>query len=253
MQSRTSTYNDGSVQQPHLEQPSRKCCKIKYRVRYFYSKGAFLVLFWTTLVSTAIVEFDYPFWITSHNIATYFRMVFAGIALFTCFPLVGWLADAKFGNFKTFKIGAIVLFLATLGGIGAIIINQYCNVSNSITEVYNTVYSSVGVAGVIACLLTALQLGLDQMPHASSSNITSFIAWFVFSVCAGVWLSKALPSVILGCDSHNKLALAVRIGLSFIPCICLSVASSSMFILAPRYLVIEPNSPNALKTIFQVL
>ena len=253
MQGRTSTYNYGSVQHPHLEQPSRNCCKIKYRVRYFYPKGAFLVLFWTTLVSTAIVEFDYPFLITSHNIATYFCMVFAGVVIFICFPLVGWLADAKFGNFKTFKIGAIVLFLATLGGIGAIIINQYCNVSNSITEVYTTVYSSVGAAGVIACLLTALQLGLDQMPDASSSNITSFIAWFVFSVCAGVWLSKALPSVILGCDNHNKLALAVRIGLSFIPCICLSVASSSMFILAPRYLVIEPNSPNALKTIFQVL
>ena len=30
-------------------------------------------------------------------------------------------------------------------------------------------------------------------------------------------------------------------------------ACSSMFILAPRYLVIEPNSPNALKTIYQVL
>ena len=84
------------------------------------------------------------------------------------------------------------------------------------------------------------------MPDASSSNITSFIAWFVFSVCAGVWFSKALPSVILSCDSYNDLALAVRIGLSFFPC-------SSMFILAPRYLVIEPNSPKALKTIYQVL
>ena len=152
-----------------------------------------------------------------HNNATYFRMVFAGIAIFICFSLVGWLADAKFGNFKTFKIGAIVLFLATLGGIGAVTINEYCNVSNSITEVCKTVYSSGGADGVITCLLTALQLGLDQMPDAYSSNITSFIAWFVFSVCAGVWLSKALPSVILGCDSHNKLALAVRIGLSFFP------------------------------------
>ena len=253
MQSRTSTYNYGSVQQPHLEQPSRKCCKIKYRVRYFYSKGAILVLFWTTLVSTAIVEFDYSFLISSHNIAAYFQTAFAGIAIYICFPLVGWLADAKFGNFKTFKFGAIVIFLATLGGIGAVIINEYCDVSNSITEVYNTVYSSVGAAGVISCFLTSLQLGLDQMPDASSSNNTSFIAWFVFSVCAGVWLSKALPSVILGCDSYNELALAVRIGLSFFPCICLTVACCSMFILAPRYLVIEPNSPKALKTIYQVL
>ena len=172
---------------------------------------------------------------------------------FVCLPLVGWLADAKFGNFKTSKVGAIVIFLATLGGIGATIISECCNVSNSITEVYITVYSSVSAGGVIACLLTALQLGLDQMPDASSSNITSFIAWFVLSVCAEAWLSKALPSVILGCDRYNELVLAVRIGLSFFPCICMTVACSSMFILAPRYLAIEPNSPNALKTIFQVL
>ena len=222
-------------------------------MRYFYSKGAFLVLFWATLASTAIVEFGYHFWITLPLIATYFRMAFATIVIFICFPLVGWLADARFGNFKTFKIGAIVLFLATLGGIGAVIINEYCNVSNSITDVYKTVYSSVGAGGVISCFLTALQLGLDQMPDASSSNITSFIAWFVFSVCAGAWLSKALPSVILGCDSYSELAPAVRIGLSFFPCICMTVACSSMFILAPRYLVIEPNSPKALKTIYQVL
>ena len=140
MQSRTSTRNYGSVQQPHLEQPSRKCCKIKYRVRYFYSKGAFLVLFWTTLVCTAIITFKDSFLlIARNNIATYLRIPFVCIIIFICLPLVGWLADAKFGNFKTFKVGAIVLFLATLGGIGAIIISECCNVSNNTTDIYTTV------------------------------------------------------------------------------------------------------------------
>ena len=131
-------------------------------------------------------------------------------------------------------------------------IHESYNISHSIKEVYATIYSSAGAAGVVTCLLTALQLGLDQMPDASSSNITSFIAWYIFSVCTGVWLSKALPSVILGCGGYNE-SLTVRIGLSFFPCICMTVACCSMFLLALRYLVIEPNSPMPLKTIYQVL
>ena len=147
--------------QPQIEQPSRKCFKIKYRLRYFYSKGAFLILLWTTLVSTAIVEFGFPFLLTSNNIGTYLRVAFADVTIFVCFPLVGWLADARFGNFKTFKVGAIIHFLATLGGVGSVFINESYTVSYSIKEAYTAIYSSAGAAGVVTCLLTALQLGLD--------------------------------------------------------------------------------------------
>ena len=48
------------------------------------------------------------------------------------------------------------------------------------------------VVGGCACFVTALPLGLDQMPDASSSNITSYIAWFVFSMFVGHFLSESL-------------------------------------------------------------
>ena len=39
---------------------------------------------------------------------------------------------------------------------------------------------------VTACIVTALPLGLDQMPDASSTSITSYIAWLVYTIFIGL-------------------------------------------------------------------
>ncbi len=46
--------------------------------------------------------------------------------------------------------------------------------------------------GITACFVTIVQLGLDQMPDASSANITSFTVWFVFAVILGVQIGSIL-------------------------------------------------------------
>ncbi len=51
---------------------------------------------------------------------------------------------------------------------------------------------AVGIASVAVCFMTALQLGLDQMPDASSTNISSFISWFVFSLVLGCWITDCM-------------------------------------------------------------
>ncbi len=61
---------------------------------------------------------------------------------------------------------------------------------------------SLFIVAVVACFVTSLQLGLDQMPHASSSNITSFIAWFVFSMYAGVWIPYVADLPITSASSQ---------------------------------------------------
>ncbi len=59
---------------------------------------------------------------------------------------------------------------------------------------------SISILAAIACSVTSLQLGLDQMPDASSSNVTSFIAWFVYIqyLYAGIWIPYVadLPIII---------------------------------------------------------
>ena len=97
--------------------------------------------------------------------------------------LSGLLADRRFGNYKVARFGLIILFIGTLSisiyaCLGLELNNLY------IATIFFIIVNSLTTLGLSSFLITSLQLGLDQMPDASSANITSFVAWFVFSpVC----------------------------------------------------------------------
>ena len=95
--------------------------KCKYRVRWFSSKGAFLVLLWTLLAgihSSLLVYLvtDEFHLVTYDPSATINRSLMIPLILimFVSAPLSGWLADAKFGNYKVFRVGAVLLFISAV-------------------------------------------------------------------------------------------------------------------------------------------
>ena len=93
--------------------------KCKYRVRWFSSKGAFLVLLWTLLAFTSVslilhastITFNISDDLFSPTKWLYSFLIFVGLL---SSPLSGWLADAKFGNYKVFRVGAVLLFISTV-------------------------------------------------------------------------------------------------------------------------------------------
>ena len=99
----------------------------------------------------------------------------------------GWLADAKLGNYRVMKYSFVLLFLTTLLSSVITLLPGIAHYVYVVSVVY-CIGGSISIVAVVACFVTLLQLGLDQMPDASSSNITSFIAWFIFSIYAGVWI-----------------------------------------------------------------
>ena len=244
--------NYGSAEQPlQSEKPPRKCCKIKYRVRYFYSKGTLLVILWSTLVSASSAKFSNGFSSMQSFAASSIYLTFAFILIFICTPLIGWLADAKFGNFKVFKVGTILVFVAaTFGQIGIEIITEFQSIPKGIKEVYIETYKLIGIIGTTTGSVTSLQLGLNQMPDASDDNIASFIVWYLFSISTGLWISDTLPNTLHNCINDN---LALERSITFVSPIYMTVACCTVFIMAPRYLVVEPKAPKSLKTIYQVL
>ncbi len=113
---------------------------------------------------------------------------------------------------------------------------------------------SLFVVAVVACVVTSLQLGLDQIPDASSSNITSFIAWFVFSIYAGVWIPFISDFPInSGVLCNSQLSYWVVQLYSLLPPLCMSIVLILDFLLAKKWLIIEPKSPQSLTTIYHVL
>ena len=244
---------NSNPKQNHMKLVIRKRCK--YQVRWFYSKGAFLVLLWTTLISATVGSYQFGGRLIIGSHRKNVSIVLMALSCLTCItiPLLGWLADAKLGNYRVFKISCFFLL------VGAIIIsiNVLCFPMLNSVALQNTsavitvpVYA-VGIASIAVCIMTALQLGLDQMPDASSTNLSCFISWFVFSINLGFWIPELLLYALLYCTHFSNLN---RLQLfSFFPVMCLVIICSTMFLLAPKWLIIEPKSPRALKTIYKVL
>ena len=92
--------------------------------------------------------------------------------------------------------------------------------------------------GIACFIVTGFQLGLDQMPDASSSDITSFIAWFVFCLCAGCWISAHFVYTYQICIPQN-LTTAIKIS-SFHPVAFISAILVSDFVFVKDWLIIEP-------------
>ena len=200
--------------------------------------------------------------------STYLYSPILLIPLFVSAPLAGWLADVKLGNYRLFRIGSILLFLDSILGCLCVLVLENAGELNGLARIFSsavapsTVYILESIGG-LSCLVTALQLGLDQMPDASAANISSFIAWFVFSVFLGLWFAEAvffIPSFcsrnIVDLQNLNKLlnndkTLAQLTTL--VPVLYTAVICSSLFICAHKWLIIEPKSPQSLKIIYQVL
>ena len=81
------------------------------------------------------------------------------------------------------------LFLISIVSSVSSLMTKECQAHSNIVFAVQIVCNLVSTIGNATCLVTALQLGLDQMPDASAANFTSFIAWFVFVVVGGVWVS----------------------------------------------------------------
>ena len=212
------------------------------------------MLLWTTLISATVLPFNddlVAFMVRSYNSNKYWYYLLI-VLLYISIPLAGWLADRKFGNYNIFKAGSVLLFLAV------IVRSTLCSLTSVMEDanftwkgiilVIQIISCSIGFIGIAACLVTALQLGLDQMPDASAENITSFIAWLIFSFFAGDWMSTTPVTGIRSCVNQKYILFSC-----LMQPVCMAIVCCSMFVFAPRYLIVEPKSPNSLKITYQVL
>ena len=229
-------------------------------MRWFRSKPAALVLVWTLCSCTALWSINS----TTHN--AYHGLKWTGnqsfvlssaipaVVIVFAIPFSGWLADSRFGNFKVFKAGSVLLF------IGSVLLCLYFLIVTSLDPSYSqaalitsTVLGPlsylISFTGGSACLVTVFQLGLDQMPDASSTGITSYIAWFSIACYFGFWTSNFLYEIYWHCIS--RVVGSQVLGL--LPVLCMCVILCSIFIAGEKWLIIEPQSPQSLKNIYRVL
>ena len=232
------------------QHPPKRSWRVQYRLRWFYSKGAFLVLIWILLANIVYrILFNL---LLSLCVTKYSHLLtwLPFVPRFVSALLSGWLADALLGNYRTVKAGAVILYLSLiLCCVLQLTLHSVID-NNSVLLVIPLLTSScLGFAGSMFISVTSLQLGLDQMPEASTANITSFIAWFVLLVFTGFWLSDASITFLLCVDIFTGYPEI----LSLLAVLLASIILCSDFLLAPKWLKKEPKSQQSLKGIFKVL
>ncbi len=174
-------------------------------------------------------------------------------------PVAGWLADVYFGRYKVMRFGMWLMWFAMLvGSVSIVVLSQLHNQESGISF-----YVTAGVGysfgfivfpiGFSAFAVNAVQFGLDQMPEASANEISAYIHWLVWAIFAG-WLVADLTSVIYYCgaidaqtNDYFTPSLQVIIPMTLLS---LAVSCDSLF---GRWLIVEPESQNPLKTVFGVL
>ena len=127
----------------------------------------------------------------------------------------GWLADAKLGNYRVMKYSFVLLFLISLFSSACTLVPDIAH-HVYVVSVFYCIGESVSIiiVAVVACFVTSLQLGLDQMPDAShlptsSSNMTSLLP-SLYSVSMLVFGSLMFPICLL----DLILVMNYRTGLS---------------------------------------
>ncbi len=226
-----------------------RCPKPKFQLRKFSSKAAVLVLIWNFLVNCIFGSLDNLIYLFHLNEEA-FSNVFPFTMLIIVALLSGWIADTYLGHYRTAKIGFVLLFVASVLQ-SVLVIAKHSPDENyplglRIGLVAPTVSLGYGSAAIL--LVTLPQIGLDQMPDCFVANITSFIAWFVFSVFAGFWVSEFSTTIVAVCIGDDLATVW-----SLFPVICMSIVLISDFFLTPKWLIIKPKSPKSLKNIYRVL
>ncbi len=189
----------------------------------------------------------YPEWLTIIPIVA---------CVCTTLPL-GWLARTKIGVYNTTKCGTALLFLTTLMICLVTLFLDYGFVKNQ-KYLFGTLYCLIGLLytiGVTCFIVSILQLGLDQMPDASSSNIASFNSWILFSVYVSIWIGDVLYRGIWKClrnEAGSYSSSSIQLW-SLISVSCMGVVIVTDFFFAKRWLIIEPKTSDTIKIAYKVI
>ena len=250
------------------------------RIRKIHSKGAIIVLVWVFLVWTSVIfvgEFadtlrlqavgnkilkkdDIDLILLGREIPihyAYYATIGAIWLLGT--PIIGWLADIRFGRYRVMQVSLWVIWCVVVAHSCLFIAHNHDKKSQSLSTVDSVtsfITLIVYMCGLVGFLINSVQFGIDQMPDASSPELSAFIHWYVFAMSAGIWFAEAVLGFLKSCRSpaqdEDKLSPAEMAVLAILPTLLLSLTLLSDSYLH-HHLIMEPHSKNPLALVTGVL
>ena len=232
---------------------AKNLCQRLLKFRWFHSKEAALVLVWT-LLAVAGYRVSYKVMLFLIPAESFPIISSTGVSVVAAAPLIGWLTDAKLGNYKVVKIGITLSLLSSVLVSLVSLLNFNTPLEQNVTlkAVLLALISLIFWAGAFISFINSFQLSLEQIPDASAENIISLISWFAISSTTGYWVGDIVGDLLIDCVDKNYTDIVYQ-ALTLFPVMCASVTFISFHLISPKWLIIEPKSPQSLKNIYRVL
>ena len=214
-----------------------------HRLAVLRNKGLVMILWWCFTLSTV---FNFLF---MHNRSTIFHYggftyrptVVVGITS-TFYPIFGWIADVRWGRYRTVQRALWLMWMVSLMyAVTSIVLYHFPHIL--IAEGVNVVMAMLLCFSLGGLQANIVQFGVDQIPDASSADISAYTSWYVWS-----WhFSKLVVSFTSECTCSEYSLLPTLI----IP-VCVTVGVC-LDCLCHHRLIKEPVSSNPFTLIYNVL
>ena len=212
-----------------------KRSKPTYQIRKLKNRGALLVLVWNYLVVSLF------YYVTVHTAHVTQHYITLGITL----PIAGWLADVYFGRYKVIHWSMWIMWigsmLATISSIIVQMVDGYDTMNKRwVIERALQAIATIGYGGYQANII---QFGIDQLHDASTSEIQTFISWYVWSYLSG-GIALELATTCMPKEYHIFGKLLITASLTIVLCLAL---------IFDNILVKEPITQNPFKLVYEVI
>ena len=213
------------------------CCKSSYRIRRIKNRGALLILLWSFLIS-GVFNF---YWKHNHGLVLNIQLVVGGLTL----PIAGWLADIYFGRYKVINWSMWIMWVAFILATASSVVVKLVESYSSIDRYVSGVLMVIGMIGLSGFQANVIQFGIDQLHDASTSEITSFIGWYIWCAYSSHFMVDTML-IILDCVHSEPQIFGILV-------ICVQLSTALSFTsLFNHWLVKEPVTQNPFKLVYYV-
>jgi hypothetical protein len=112
------------------------------------------------------------------------------IALSLTLPFAGWLADIRFGRYKVIRWSMWIMWaVSILNTINSIVVEYIPGYQGIIYKGTSVTIIFILAISFVVYQANVIQFGLDQLQDASTTEITAFIIWYVWTILCNAALS----------------------------------------------------------------
>ena len=223
------------------------CCRISYRMKKLKTKGAILVLIWSFMVMNVFYCLLNSSWVSYYIDDSVITSVVTIIGV--TLPVAGWLADFRFGRYRVMRCSIWTMWISsvlmtTVYVVFSLIEFNHSSLMYTVLTISVVVILALGLGGFQAIVI---QFGVDQLNDASTAEITSFVAWYTWTLISSNTVSRFI-NMLTCIESDSKYNLMGPLVIAM----CLTVVVITNYLFSNQ-LIKEPVTQNPFKLVYKVV